>query len=338
MPSNSRSDNPTGTGQPQTRKRFWRPRRILIAAAIGLLIGPYVFSRAMSPFRAVRSYSVEVASNNAGARFEPKAIRVCCFNIAHGRGLAQGNTEGGSRAERQKRLNDIAELLERIDADIVVLNEVDFDSAWSHGVNQAQFLAETAGYEFVAEQRNLDFRVATATWRFGNAVLSRQPITSARLVDLPALKTWEAILAGKKKSMLCQIEFDGQTVHVGAIHLSHRSESLRVTSARKWLEHAAQTTEPIILAGDFNSTPSEFPGSIRSPKGENAMDVFSKSSRFHLRLRTSPTESEFTFRSDAPVRTIDWILASSDCSFRKYETIDVKLSDHRPVVADITIP
>ena len=342
MPPNSRPNDPQSSDEPHSepkcRKRFWRPRRILIAAVIGLLIGPYILSRAMSPLRAVRQYSVDVSANKPALRPDPRTLRVCCFNIAHGRGPAQGNTKGGSRTERQDRLRHIADLLDRIDADIVVLNEVDFESTWSNGVNQAKFLAETAGYEFVAEQRNLDFRVATATWRFGNAILSRHPITASELVELPALKTWEALLAGKKKSLLCQIDIHGQTVHVGAIHLSHRSESLRVSSARTLLKHTKRTAEPIILAGDFNSTPPEFPGSIRSPVGENAMEVFDKSSLFHRLPQTPRTEREFTFRSDAPIRTIDWILASTDCSFREYETIHVKLSDHRPVVAVIQLP
>ncbi len=41
-------------------------------------------------------------------------LRVACYNIAHGRGVAVSNWDGGDRAERIARLDQIAELLRRL--------------------------------------------------------------------------------------------------------------------------------------------------------------------------------------------------------------------------------
>ena len=76
---------------------------------------------------------------------------------------------GGKPSERSDRLREIADFLIEVDADVVVLNEVDFDASWSGHLNQAEFLASRAKYPYRVEQRNLDFRVLGWTWRFGNA-------------------------------------------------------------------------------------------------------------------------------------------------------------------------
>ena len=245
---------------------------------------------------------------------------------------------GGDREQRNERLRSIGELLRDINADVVVLNEVDFNSTWSYGVNQARELAIEAGYAFVAEQRNLDFQIVFGSWQFGNVVLSRYPISNASLVNYPSLRTWEAVLAGKKRGMLCQIDFNGQPVTVAAIHLSHRSEDLRLASAEMILARVHGVAHPIILAGDFNSSPSDFPHSQQTSSNDNTIDMLDRANCLRRRPTEGPADSEYTFRSNVPDRTIDWIMISNDCQFNSYRAVDSQLSDHRPVVADVLLP
>ncbi|MCA9217471.1 MAG: endonuclease/exonuclease/phosphatase family protein [Planctomycetales bacterium] len=309
---------------------FYRSWRFVLACVVIVVFGPYFESRLMSPYRAVRSYRVELSVEVPVGQTDAP-LRICCYNIAHGRGLATGNTQGGSRDERRSRLSEIAKLLVSIDADVVVLNEVDFDSTWSYGENQAEFLAKNSGYPFVVEQRNLDFRFAIGSWRFGNAILSRRPVSNVRLIDLPALKTWEAMLAGHKKSVICDVETEAGKISVGAVHLSHRSEALRVASAKRLIELTGAAGDPVVWAGDFNSTPTGYPHSDEAG-AQNAMDVLINSGLVYEPKHT-PTTDQLTFRSDALTRTIDWVLLSDDCRFLSYEAVDSRLSDHRPVVA-----
>lgn len=283
---------------------------------------------------------VASADADAGNRSQiaESSLRIVAYNIAHGRGLATSNWKGGDAAARLQRLDEIAELLKQLDAGVVILNEVDFDSSWSHSINQAAYLAEQAGYAFRAEQRNLDFRMLGWTYRFGNAILSRHPIAEAEVVDLPGYKTWETALAGKKRALSADIEIDGSRVRVLAAHLSHRSEDLRVQSARLLIDLAIASPHAVVVAGDLNSTPPGFPHSYNDSAGDNTLAVLDAAKLFQRLPAEAPALEQLTFHAERPRSVIDWILLPRDWKFTNYQAIDSLLSDHRPVIAEAERP
>jgi len=158
-------------------------------------------------------------------------LSIVSFNIAHGRGTASSNwAEGGQ--PKQERIAAIAQKLKTIDADIVVLNEVDFNSTWSGGHNQAEAIAIAAGYRYRLEQRNLDFGFIYGSWQFGNTILSHYPIVDAQQIDFPPEKAWEDWLVGCKRGALATVRLTpDKTIRVGAVHLEHRSETVRAAGA-----------------------------------------------------------------------------------------------------------
>jgi len=313
-------------------------KRIMLLVAITLaavVLAPYLTSRVLSPSRRVTDRSnVSVDEENPD---DPTRLRVCCYNIAHGRGLAKSNWEGGGEEERVQRLKDIAKQIREIDADIVVLNEVDFDTSWSHGVNQAEYLAREAGYRYWKEQRNLDCRVLTWKWRFGNALLSRLPVSDATSIDLPALSEFESWVAGRKRAFYCDVAVGDQWLRVVAAHLSHRSEPIRDESAKMLVALAAESPHPVVIGGDLNSTPPGFPRSGSTADGNNAIATLDASELFQRRPTEPPQPQELTFSVDDPRSVIDWILIPAQWRFESYRAIDCDLSDHRPVVADVLI-
>lgn len=272
------------------------------------------------------------------------ALRVACYNIAHGRGLAESNWQGGDAATRLGRLDQIAELLKEIDADVVVLNEVDFDASWSNHVNQAEYLAEACGYSFRVEERNLDFRVLHRTWRFGNAILSKFPLSKPALIDLPSYGESETWLAGKKRAFGVDLAWGNNDVghralHLVAAHLSHRSEDLRERSAAMIVEHVQEKGLPTVIAGDMNSSPRGFPGSKTTQDGRNAIERF-LAARWLTPSQVDVPESlrEFTFRADGPRTVIDWFFAGEGLVFGdRYRVVESLLSDHRPIVAEFRL-
>ncbi|MGD9364275.1 MAG: endonuclease/exonuclease/phosphatase family protein [Desulfobacteraceae bacterium] len=265
-------------------------------------------------------------------------LKVACYNIAHGRGLATSNWRGGTADERKTRLSDIADLLRDFDADIVVLNEVDFDSSWSSSTNQARFLAQKAGYPYWVEQRNIDFRVLTWKWRFGNAVLSRHPIIQAAVVDFPGILPVETLFAGKKRGAICMVNVNGVKFRILGVHLCHRSEAIRASSAEVIKEIVSSDTLPTIVAGDFNSSPTGFPNSQTDKAAGNAMDKLVASSLFQRQPKQpSGSPGELAYHSARPISVIDWILFPKNYQVLYYRVESSTLSDHRPVVAELSL-
>ncbi len=305
---------------------------------LAIVFVPYGLSRVASPSRCVSVHSLADLNSDPHEHSTHSILRIVSYNIAHGRGLATSNWEGGTAEQRTTRLDQIADLLRTLDADIVVLNEVDFESSWSFSINQARYLAKRAGYSYWAEQRNLDFRILTWKWRFGNAILSKHPIVQAKVVDLPGFSTAETLLAGKKRGVLCTLDVNGKEVRIFGVHLSHRSEAIRAGSAKVILEMASSETMPTFVAGDLNSSPTGFPNSQSATDAGNAMDLLDASSLFQRRPeRPSGAPAEGTYPSDQPQSIIDWILVPKNCQLLDYRVEPSTLSDHRPVVASLVL-
>ncbi len=147
-------------------------KKRILWIALAVLLVPYLFSRMMSPSRRVAVYA---DASGAEKLRTTETLRVACFNIAHGRGLASSNWNGGTAAERMLRLVEIGDLLRKIDADVVVLNEVDFDSSWSHSVNQAEYLARRARRSLVCGGRLATRVTLRDQWESHHIVESVRP-------------------------------------------------------------------------------------------------------------------------------------------------------------------
>jgi len=325
----------------RSQARGPRRRRWLAVAAIvlAIILAPYVVSRVRSPARQIRIFAGDSAPQDTANRPVSK-LRVLIYNIAHGRGPTNTNWEGPVSADRE-RVRKIAAWIAEQNADIVVLNEVDFDSTWSGHQNQAAAIAELAGFPHRLEQRNFDLRFIYGSWKFGNAVLSKFPIVDARSIEYPVLYAWEDWLAGSKQGVGCTLALSPERrVEVLAVHLEVRSEAIRVGSARALIAAAESSDLPTIAAGDFNSSPSDFPGAVKTRRGENAMDVLADSDAFQLPppARGPPREAELTFTSTQPQRAIDWILIPPRWHYERYRVFDIELSDHRPVMATVSRP
>ena len=316
----------------QRRRSSWR--RVATLSAMGLVLLPYFYSRAASPFRRVMVFADSAIAESVPSQSAKQQLRVLTYNIAHGRGLAESNWAGGNAVQRRDRLEQIAQVLRDADAEVVVLNEVDFDCSWSHSVNQAEFLADLAGYRYRVEQRNLDFRVLCWTWKFGNAILSKLPVKNAKVIDIPGYSKTETLVAGQKRCVSVDVEWGGRPITVIGAHLCHRSEERRVESADVMVKNAQSSSRKTIIAGDLNSTAPGFPHAVID--AGNAISSLDASNLFRRHPTEAPTSlGEFTFRSGKTQTLIDWIIIPSTADFERYSVVNTDLSDHRPVWTDI---
>lgn len=271
----------------------------------------------------------------------PDTLRLLTYNIAHARGprLGAPNTGGGDVTEKRERLETIGRRLGGMGLDLVFLQEVDFNTWWSHGMDQASIIAESAGFPHVVRQRNYDTGLPFHRRHdFGNALLSRFPVEGAERIRLPARSELEVLLAGNHDALLARVRIgaEDEILILGA-HLESRGEEIRVQAANEIIRRQRKHPLPMILMGDLNSTPPGFPGSETSFTGQNAVELLESFGGFQRRpARGQATHLDFTFPTEAPRRIIDWILPDGNWRILEYQVRrDFQESDHLPVLATL---
>jgi endonuclease/exonuclease/phosphatase family metal-dependent hydrolase len=187
---------------------------------------------------------------------DPTRVRAVHWNLEHGNEYAQ--------IERALLAHDALR-----DADLVLLNEVDLGMARSgnrdvaadlaralglHGVFGALFLELTPGRDddlrFAARRENQESL-------FGVAILSRWPITAARVVDLPSpghIQFDLERMVGRHVGLVAEIARPGAPFTAVSAHLEvHRTRAHRAAQVRVLAGTLRGEARPVVLAGDFNS-------------------------------------------------------------------------------------
>jgi len=180
---------------------------------------------------------------------------------------AHWNVEHGNQYERIERA--LLEHPDLRDADLVFLNETDLGMARSGNRDVAADLARALGRHGVFAPlfletsigRDEDQRLAAGRDNeeglFGLAILSRWPVSAARIVDLPSPERLEfevERMVGRHIGLILTIERPGTPFVAVAAHLEvQRTRAHRAAQMRTLLTALRGETRPVILAGDFNS-------------------------------------------------------------------------------------
>ncbi|CAN5759840.1 hypothetical protein BH11MYX2_BH11MYX2_25430 [soil metagenome] len=244
----------------------------------------------------------------------PSRLRIATFNVHR---ETAANVIRGVRSEPVLR-----------EADLILLEEI-------HRIEPSSDLCSPA----CALAKELDMHAAYAPGHMqgdgsdGVAILSRAPILSTEVIELPDIDVH--VNSGRRVALVATILVDDQPVTVYAVHLMNR---LTVAERREQmmpiLEHAAHVTTPILMAGDFNSSPfSWFHGVVPVPFAHQdaQLEKLMHSSNFETPVtRSGPTSRVLGMKLDAI-----YTRGFATSAFATAHASDV--SDHLALWADVEL-
>jgi endonuclease/exonuclease/phosphatase family metal-dependent hydrolase len=225
----------------------------------------------------------------------PSTVRVMTWNI-----------HGAVGRNPRFDLAGVVELIQRWDADIVALQEVDSRRGPSHE-NPFELLQDTLGHHGIGAKS-----ITTADGDYGQMLMSRWPFTVSEIHDL-SLPDREP-----RRAVKVEVETPLAPVRIIATHLGLSIRERR-NQARTLLGIAGDRSMTTMIIGDFNDW--FWPGSVRS--------ALSRELPGYTRYRTFP--------SRWPVLRLDRVYCRpAEALIRSYIDGHARhCSDHLPIIADI---
>ncbi len=217
----------------------------------------------------------------------------------------------------------IRDVIGHYNPDVALLQEVDNEAKRSDHHRQVDVLGDLLGYAHRTWFPNVTLRRGG---EYGNAILSRFPLTDTSNIDLTVGRR-------KRRSVLharYRARFPGtrhtRTVHVFNMHLGLSGRERKV-QLQRFLEcdpfKGFHARTPVIVAGDLNDVWGTL-GKLLRPSGFRGMN--------------KPIR---TFPSYAPVRALDSVYVRGDIEVHKVQRSRLGLakraSDHLPLIADLEL-
>lgn len=238
---------------------------------------------------------------------EEVTVKVMTYNI-------WGAKSGG---RTMAELEAIAEVIKKVNPDLVALQEVDRHTTRNAALGD---MAKKLG-----EMTDMDYFFAKAEnfygGEYGDAVLSKLPIKEKKGYNLDV----DHALGGEVRSVArVLVEKEGKEFYFISTHFDHLSdERNRIKQANDFVTLAQTFDKPIIVGSDFNARPNS-----------NTMDIL----RTHFTLGCLAGNcNQFTFSTMNPDRTIDYLIYTPQSAFStKLYTVTSwanQESDHFPVEA-----
>jgi endonuclease/exonuclease/phosphatase family metal-dependent hydrolase len=339
----------------------------VVLAAVLLLLILWMAGGAQAP-RGFEADVERIADVDAGIGVDAadsRTLRVLVWNVAWGYGFGSDGSGQAKPAEHFARsVQRMAALVRASDADVVLLQEIDFDATRSHHVDQAEAIARAAGLPYVARAVSWKANwVPFPYWppsehfgrmRSGGAILSRYPL-SAHDVELFAKPDSNPLYYNLfylfRYAQQVRIDTPVGELFVVNVHLEAFDADNRMAQARRLAARLGAKITPLtILGGDFNSPPPETEaksGFADEPQTdftgddtvavlrqiEGLTDAFAPAD-----YRASPA-TYFTFPASAPNRKLDHALVGSGFIVREarvYREAD-DVSDHLPLLITLEV-
>lgn len=257
------------------------------------------------------------AGESIDASIRAPTISIVSLNASHGRKRAL-NQLLVSKKRTYRNLDEIAVLLQRIDADFVALQEADAPSKWSGKFDHVAYLIEQTDYTCFVH----GLQAKTWLYTFGTALMSRvQMIDEASHSFTPSPPTTT------KGFVVSTVPWSTDNITVPltvvSVHLDFLRKKVRDAQIDSMIRALAEIRNPLIIAGDMNSEWSD----------ENS-PVQMLVQGLELKAHKPEQPDLGTYKSMSGKR-LDWILISKQLQFVEYAVVPDIVSDHHAVRAEI---
>ena len=253
---------------------------------------------------------------------DPKSLRIVDWNI-----------------DRGQQLQGITDFLVGMNADILILQEVDLNARRTRRLNIAEEIARKLemNYVFGCEFQELVQGCKDSPAYHGQATFSKWPISEPRLIRfskqsrfwqphwfLPNIEPFQERLGGRI-ALVAHVNFAGSKVVIYNLHLESRgSDALRISQLAEVLSDATcyDAGCPVIVAGDLNLDASKEAVAQTLTKASFQDAVASSPS-----TPTTPARGLFEER-----RRIDWAFVRGPMGASSGHVHgSVNASDHHPI-------
>jgi len=202
--------------------------------------------------------------------------------------------------------------IKSVDPDIVGLIEVDTGSIRSRKINQAEKIAADLGmntsYETKYGTKSFN-KILPIVRKQGNAFMAAPRVHGEK---------FHYFDTGIKR-LIIELEMREFAVFLVHLSLKYRHRHLQLRHLYDLIE---ETEKPVIVAGDFNTF-----------WGENEIYLFKRAAG----LKSANTDCIPTYPSRAPRKELDFILFQDGIKMNNFEVLQVRFSDHLPLVCDFEI-
>jgi len=244
---------------------------------------------------------------------DSKTLKLMSLNIAHGRGTSINHQLFMKRKKLKYNLDKISTVLQRERPHFCALQESDARTFYSNELHQSRYLAEKSNISSCIQGRHVN----GMNFIYGTALLADKKIQDPLSIAFdfkPPNPTKGVVIANT--------EFAGQSIDIVSIHLDFMRNKLRISQIETLMNILNERKNPPLIMGDFNSEWSD----------KCTMKLLCE----ELKLKTwEPKKKLSTFPKLK--KRLDWILIPKDFNFSSFKVLNDKLSDHQPIVAEISL-
>lgn len=216
----------------------------------------------------------------------------------------------------------IADVIERLDPDIVALQELDSSRERSGRLDQTRALAD-----ILEMDAHFHAALRIADEQYGDAILSRHPMRLCKAESLPTPPS--RFLKEQRGAIWAAITIEGRSLQIINSHFGlgrgERRTQAQAILGDQWLG-AARQEGPVIVCGDLNS-----------PAGGRVHAMF-REALADAHLQVPRSGSRRTFATTFPFVCLDYVFVSDEIRIQQVQIprspLTKAASDHFPLVVD----